>query len=88
MTWLTNLIAPYRTLAIAAALVAAIGIAGAAILSWRNDIHAAATGKAAATINQKGSTDADAVTEGEFDVHACRASGRVWNLAAGACVDR
>ncbi len=80
-----SFLAPYKTGLIIAALIGAITVAGWAILAVRNDIHAAATGKAAATINKEGTDNADRAEAGRLAARACHASGGLWNLATGKC---
>lgn len=81
-------LAPWRWWAIAGAVTACIGLAGAAYFTMRADTYKAAAGDAAQAINTKGIKDADAVAKGEFAVRECRSSGRVWDLARGRCVER
>jgi hypothetical protein len=81
-------LAPYRTAAIVAALVVAIGGLGWIIWRAADTVGDARELNVTREITTRGQKDADAISKGEFDVHACRASGRVWNISRGACVDR
>jgi hypothetical protein len=78
-------VAPYKTALIVASLIGAISVAGYAIIAVRNDIYAAATGKAADAINKEGTDNADRAEAGRLAARACHASGGMWNLATGKC---
>lgn len=81
-------LAPYKTALIVAALIGLICGAAYMIWSWQDTVGDARELNVTRDINTRGAKDADAVIKGELDVHACRASGRVWSLARGACLDR